>query len=559
MSAELRQALWAERLRRSFSRFFREAWKVHEPATPLLWSWPYDVVCEHLQTLVRDWHARQSNPQHVQRIQNLLCTLPPGTAKSRITAALISWAWTFAPSMRAIALSANPRVALRDSVIARDIIASDWYQRTFRPSWQVRQDTDAKGLFANTAGGWRAAMGFDARIVGERGDLIIVDDPHDPEEAASDVQRDHVHERWDLSIWNRVNDLGTSIRCGIAQRTHEDDWSSRRIAEGWTHVDLPMEYEPDRECVTPLGRVDRRTVEGECLHAERFPPEVVAKEKEKGAIRWATLYQGRPAPAGGALVKLSTLRYWRLTGKPDATAARARGAWQGPSIEIDPDHFAGSVTIAADLAMGKQTKAGDYNAIVALGRKGSSFYVLAVEKFRGDFPEVQRRFRAMAARWPGARKVVERAAAGASLETSLRDEIPGLYSVPPGNTSKVQRLQSVLAYFDAGNVHLDEHSPLLDELVSELITVPNARHDDFTDALVLALAQSVQQARISRPSVGALTGGGSDSPRPSSSVSIGTSPYAMTGGSGGDHVRCSGCARCGGPRSMGFGGKRGRW
>lgn len=468
----------------SYADFFRRGWHVHEPATPLVWSWPYQATCDHLQALVQDWYQRQRSPDIVQRMRNLLCTLPPGCLKSRLLAALVPWAWTFAPELRAISLSCNPRVALRDSMIARDIIASPWYQRTFRPSWQVRQDSDAKGLFGNTAGGWRSAMGFDARIIGERGDLIVVDDPHDPEEADSDVQRAHVHERWDWSIANRVNDLGTSIRVGIAQRTHEDDWSSRRIAEGWTHLDLPMLFEIERVCETPLGKPDPRAAEGDCLHPERFPPDVIATERDKGERRFATLYQGRPSPKAGHIVAVDSLRFYRRDHQPDASLSRPSGCTRIPATVLpeDFDH----VVIAADLAGGKKTERGDFNAIVAVARKASSLFILEVWRQRADFPEVQRVFRGFCDRYPGAGKYVEKQAAGASLVASLEAEIPGLVAVP-STTGKVERLESVLSLFQANNVHLDEHADWMPYAVHEITTVPGSRFDDLTDAIVIAL------------------------------------------------------------------------
>ena len=109
-----------------------------------------------------------------------------------------------------------------------------------------------------------------------------------------------------------------------------------------------------------------------------------------------------------------------------------------------------------------------------------------------------------------ARKVVERAAAGASLVTSLRLEVPGLIDIPPQG-SKEQRVQAVLAFYEAGNVHLDEHWSRLGDAVHELQLFPNARHDDFTDAMSLALAElAVMSKRAPAPSGGVYAMGGAN-------------------------------------------------
>ena len=137
--AEIPPEMWrAEHARRSFADFFRAGWSVLEPTTPLAWSWPYEAVCAHLQATIEDWARRQHDPTFVQRIRDLLVTLPPGFLKSRLLTYLIPWAWLRWPELRAICLSCNPRVALRDSMYARDVIASQWYQQTFRPTWTVR-------------------------------------------------------------------------------------------------------------------------------------------------------------------------------------------------------------------------------------------------------------------------------------------------------------------------------------------------------------------------------------------------------------------------------------
>lgn len=484
-------ALEASIYRDSLADFFRAGWHVLEASTPLVDGPHIDVICGAVQAVLEDWARRQKDPTFVQRARDVLITVPPGTAKSRIVAVYATaWAWLRWPHLRMICLSANPRVALRDADLAREVIRSDWYQSTFAPSWQIRDDADAKGRFVNTAGGFRSAMGMDARIVGERGDALIVDDPHDPEEALSDAQRGAVNDRWEASIANRVNDLGSSVRIGICQRVHEDDWSAHRIAEGWTHLDLPMLFEPERACSTPIGS-DWRTVEGECLHPARFPPDVIAREQSPergGAVRWATLYQGRPAPAGGAMVKAEWLRFYRAPGSPETACPRPRGCWTGPAVTL-PARFDG-VVLAADFAAGKLTKAGDYNVILALGKRGADFFVLDVWRARADYLDAVAKFRDFAKRWPAARKAVESAGLGISLVSSLQRDVPGLIGVP-ARDGKKERMNAVLQFYEAGNVHFLDGATYLDDVIAELITFPNARHDDFPDALNLALSQAV--------------------------------------------------------------------
>ncbi len=479
-----RAARERSRLRRSLKDFFRAGWHVLEPTTPFQAAKHLDVLCDHLQAQLEGWAAKQADPTFEPPIQNLLATLPPGTLKSRALVMASAWAWVRWPSLKMLATSGNPRLALRDSMFFRQVVTSSWYVETFRPTWQIRDDQDAKGALGNTAGGVRLALGWDARAVGEHVDWIQADDPHDPEQVESDATRVGVLEKWDGSWANRVCDLASSIRTGIAQRTHEQDWSAARIAEGWAHLDLPMLYEPDRECVTPLGKPDWRTVEGESIQPARFTPEVIDKERTRvRERRWATLYQGRPAPASGAMVKLADLRFWRKQSAPHV-AARPKGCYAGPARTLPAMD---AVVIAGDLAGGKLTTKGDFNALVAVGRSGADFYLLEFWVKRAGFPEVQAKVRELARRYPSAKKVIESAASGASLVASLESEIAGLVG-QTAKGDKESRLESVLAFFEAGNFHLPDGAPGVDALVASLTTFPNAAHDDDVDAISLALS-----------------------------------------------------------------------
>ena len=87
--------------------------------------------------------------------------------------------WLRYPSWRVLCLSSNPRVAMRDAMLCRDLIESPWYQNRFSPSWRLRDDQNAKSLYWTTAGGFRTSLGRFAKVTGDRADAIFPDDPHD--------------------------------------------------------------------------------------------------------------------------------------------------------------------------------------------------------------------------------------------------------------------------------------------------------------------------------------------------------------------------------------------
>lgn len=476
----------AEKSRRRLADFFRYGWHVLEENTPLDWNWHIDAVMDHLQAVITDWRKKKLAPEEVeQRIQNLLINIPPGTGKSRMVSVyLLPWVWLEVPEWSAIFLSSNPRVALRDAMYCQQVIQSEWYQESFRPEWKFDHRRNGLGLFYNTERGFRSALGFTARITGDRADAIIVDDPHDAEEANSDLVRQSVLDRWDTALGNRVNDLRSSVRIGIMQRLHEADWSGHVLAGGgWEHLCIPMEYEAKRACKcdscqrgeTAIGWTDPRTAEGEVLDPVRFTDKVLATEHTRlGSYGYAGQMQQRPAPAEGGILKKEYWRYYH---------------------ELP---YRGELTdwlISADLSFkGKQDS--DRCAFHVWTRRGAERYLVDKRVGRWGFTKAVQEFEALCRAYPQATlKLVEDKANGPALIDVLHQTIHGLVAVEPDG-DKVARAWSVQPVCEAGNVWLPsptDHAgnPILarawvEDTVQELAGFPTATNDDEVDAFTQA-------------------------------------------------------------------------
>ena len=101
-----------------------------------------------------------------------------------------------------------------------------------------------------------------------------------------------------------------------------------------------MEFEADRRCVTSIGFRDPREEDGELLFPERFPAEVVARDKRAmGELGTAGQFQQRPTPRGGGMFPTdrfvlvdhppepaaiaASIRYWDKAGTKDGGAYTA--------------------------------------------------------------------------------------------------------------------------------------------------------------------------------------------------------------------------------------------
>jgi len=231
------------------------------------------------------------------------------TMKSLLSS--VFWpAWEWGPAglatLRYLSTSySKDDLATRDARKMRNLVMSDWFQER----WPMRMVRKADDSFENHYGGWREALAF-KNLTGGRGDRLIIDDPHSTTSAESDAELETTIRTFRESVPLRLNDPVKSAIMGIMQRLGVGDVSGVALSMGlrYVHVMLPMEFEPDRRCVSPLtgpdGKhlQDPRTYAGELLFPERFPRETVERDKvPMGVYAIAGQFQQRPTLREGGL------------------------------------------------------------------------------------------------------------------------------------------------------------------------------------------------------------------------------------------------------------------
>lgn len=323
-------AIEREYCARKLVNFIERAWPVVEPSTRYVHGWHIDAIAEHLEAVTAG------------KINRLLINVPPGTMKSLAVGVLWpAWEWgpRGQPQFRYVGAAHAQDLAVRDNMRMRRLVKSEWYQRL----WPVElaSDQDAKLKFENAATGFRAAVAATA-MTGHRGDRVLYDDPHSVEGALSDVQRATVLRVFSETVTTRLNSPDRSAIVVVMQRLHERDLSGYILERelGYEHLRLPMEFEADRRCATSIGFVDPRREDGELLFPERFPAEVVARDKRAmGELATAGQFQQRPTPRGGGMFPVDrfvlsdhlpdstvigdSIRYWDKAGTKDGGAFTA--------------------------------------------------------------------------------------------------------------------------------------------------------------------------------------------------------------------------------------------
>lgn len=292
-----RDLIEAELCRRSLLYFTAKFWSVLEPGRQFVTGWPVDAIAEHLTAVTQG------------QIRKLLITVPPGSMKSLLTRAFWpTWSWVAQPSLRYIGASYAEALAARDNRRAKMIVESPLYQRLF-PHVRLADDQAQKVNFANTQTGSMMATSVRGRATGERGDVFVIDDPHNILEAESEAIRGETLQWFREVVPSRVNDLDRSSFVTIMQRVHHEDVAAAALEQGYEHLLVPMHYDPTRARTTSIGWQDPRSTAGELMWPARFSANAVAElETTLGQYAASAQLEQRPTPREGGLFKADRIK-----------------------------------------------------------------------------------------------------------------------------------------------------------------------------------------------------------------------------------------------------------
>lgn len=440
--------------------FVREAWSVLEPTAVYRHNWHIDAICEHLEAIT----FGRMTPR-------LLINVPPGSSKSLLVSVL--WqAWEWGPcglrSSRFLTTAFNEGPVKRDTRKTRDLIQSEWFQALWP---EVQLTRTAEMSFANNQTGTREGVPFGS-LTSQRGDRLIIDDPHSTETAESEAERTATTRKFREGALNRLNDQERSAIVVVMQRLHEQDVSGTilKLGMGFEHLMLPMEFEPARRCGTSIGFHDPRELDGDLLDPVRFSRPVVEDLKTGlGSYAYAGQYQQRPVPREGGLFK----RHWFDVVEALPADMRWVRAW--------------------DLAGTRKTagNAPDWTVGAKLGRAPNGvFYVADVVRFQGSPGDVEQSIRNRAAldgRGVAIRLPQDPGQAGKAQAETLVRMLAG-YDVraKPVTGDKETRARPAAAQAEAGNVKVLA-APWANTFLDEVCTFPAAAHDDQVDAFADAL------------------------------------------------------------------------
>lgn len=494
--------------------FVKGAWHVLEPDNPFCNNWHVGCICEHLEAVT------------ALEIRNLIINIPPRHAKSLLVSVYwFAWVWTLNPYSRWIYSTYSDDFAKRDGQKSRDVLTSPWYQRNWDHVFKLRGDQNAKEKVQNDKQGFRLATTLGGKATGEGGSYFVVDDPMKASDAESPVKRQTVIDWWTgTTVTRSTGDPKTFRRVVVMQRLHENDLSGYLVSEvgGYEHLVIPVEHEPRRywfqgngkprpkDAIIPtvvqqrsITARDPRTEEGELLWPDRWPREEVDRWKKELLYRAAGQMQQRPADPEGSIFRRATFKTFHVEQRPDGLYF----------ILVEPDRGdePGRVTAVpvsacrlfqcADTAV-KIKKRNDYTAVVtAFLAPGGRLLIFNVIQVKIETPHLMKFMRSLkygptrwdavnlspvrVGHWPNKmrpfRQYVEDAASGSGLlQTAIVEGAP-MHRVSNAG-DKVEKAIPLASMYENGMVYHLAAADWRTDFEDELVTFPNAAHDDRTDA-----------------------------------------------------------------------------
>lgn len=281
--------------RGGFKRFVKYFWHVVEPGRPLVEGWALEAVCDHLEAVSRG------------EIRRILINVPPGFMKSLLVNVFwpaYEWSALEQHHLRYVSFSYAAHLTQRDNRRLLALFQSPDWKEMYGTLFSLEKAGEV--LISNNSMGFKFATSVRGIGTGERGDRVLLDDPHNVKEGESEAVRGETVRWFREAMSNRLNDIETGVIIIIMQRVHDEDVSGTILKNGmdYVHLMIPMEYDSSRHCQTEIGWEDPRTEDGELAWPERFSKRAVDMIKlDTGPYAYAGQYQQRPTPRGGNIFK----------------------------------------------------------------------------------------------------------------------------------------------------------------------------------------------------------------------------------------------------------------
>lgn len=419
--------------------------------------WPEIIIGEHHRRIARAFDRVIEG-----KCKRLMIAMPPRHGKSQMGSYLFpAYLMGKLPASKLIVGSHTAELAQRFGRMIRNLVEEDKYKELF-PSVGLSVDSKAAGRWNTKGGGEAFFIGKGGAMTGRGGDIVILDDILDEQDALSDTAMENTWEWYTSGPRQRLQPNGSIIIINTRWKT--DDLTGRLLrqqgqlkSDQWEILEFPA--------ILPSGKA---------LWPEYWHIDELEKVKVSiGLKKWNAQWQQQPTNDEGAILKRDWWRKWTYD--------------EPPACEY--------IIQSYDTAYSKKETA-DYSVISTWGvftpnaDSGPNLILLNVKRGRWDFPELKRVARSEYLYWNPDNVLIEAKATGTPLQQELRRiGIPVTMYSPGGRRTgqdKISRANAVAPLLESGMIWYPADLEWAQELVEECAAFPNGSHDDQVDSAVMA-------------------------------------------------------------------------
>jgi len=296
-------------------------------------------------------------------------------------------------------------------------------------------------------------------LTGEGGDILILDDPHNPQHIMSEKYRAKTISWFSNTFVSRLNDKKNGVIIIIMQRLHSRDLCGYLLdknPDSWTLLSIPAIENEDK--TYSIGNFTKFRSRGEILHPDREGRAEIEQIKlDMGSYIFAAQYQQKPITDEGNIIKDTWIKRYTT-----------------------PTHYT-KIFLSFDTGIKAGIK-NDPTVCTVWGEREGNLYLLQVYRDWLEYPDLKRIAIDLIKTWAPHAILVEDKASGQSLLQDLRREIR--YPLIPIKVSKdkITRLAAVSVMFESGKVFLPTEATWLPDYENELYSFPFCDHDDQVDS-----------------------------------------------------------------------------
>ena len=432
----------------SFTTYTKEDYQV---------NFHHEILCNKLDDFIKG------------EIKNLMVFMPPQHGKSELVSRRFpAYALGIDPNLKIAGCSYSSSLSSGFNRDVQRIIDTPKYNDIFPDTYLNKSNirTSSRGNSLRNSdifepvghSGFYKSVGVGGSLTGSPVDIGIIDDPiKDSVEAFSKTTKER---NWDwytkvfkTRLHNDSKVLFTMTRWAY------DDLAGRVLeneGEDWEVLSLPAIKEDDDPS-------DPRDI-GDALWPEKHSLERLEKVRDKTPTTFVSLYQQKPTPTEGNIIKDHWFNTFNLG---DINIVRKK-------ITVDAAYTA--------------KEENDRSAGVCYSYVNGNWYVLDVFAVRKEFPELTELLPDFVRRNDPTMKsmvLTEPKGPGKSVTQILRRWGLNAKDSKSPTTDKMARLMSQIDYWESGRIYFLNGASWVEMVLEECKQFPKGKHDDILDALMI--------------------------------------------------------------------------